>query len=60
MEDKRVWFSKDSNPRETDALTLELPASYCYVLRGLALAFDSVDRDSLWRIMVADGMPPNS
>ncbi len=23
-----------------------------------ASAFDSVDRDSLWRIMEADGMPP--
>ncbi len=23
-----------------------------------ASAFDSVDRDSLWQIMVADGMPP--
>ncbi len=24
----------------------------------LLCAFDSVDRDSLWRIMAADGMPP--
>ncbi len=28
----------------------------CFV--HFASAFDSVDRDSLWRIMVADGMPP--
>ncbi len=25
-----------------------------------ASAFDSVDRDSLWRIMAADGMPPET
>ncbi len=30
----------------------------CFV--DFASAFDSVDRDSLWRIMAADGMPPNS
>ncbi len=28
----------------------------CFV--DFASAFDSVDRDSLWRIMAADGMPP--
>ncbi len=28
----------------------------CFV--DFAPAFDSVDRDSLWRIMAADGMPP--
>ncbi len=28
----------------------------CFV--DFASAFDSVDRDSLWRIMVADGIPP--
>ncbi len=30
----------------------------CFV--DFASAFDSVDRDSLWRIMAADGMPPDS
>ncbi len=28
----------------------------CFV--DFAPSFDSVDRDSLWRIMVANGMPP--
>ncbi len=28
----------------------------CFV--DFASAFDSVDRDSLWRIMAADGIPP--
>ncbi len=28
----------------------------CFV--DFASAFDSVDRDSLWRIMAAEGMPP--
>ncbi len=28
----------------------------CFV--DSASAFDSMDRDSLWRIMAADGMPP--
>ncbi len=28
----------------------------CFI--DFASAFDSVDKDSLWRIMAADGMPP--
>ncbi len=45
------------NPRRT----LEQRWSYhnatalCFI--GIASAFDSVDRDSLWRIVAADGIP---
>ncbi len=46
----------DAQPTSHTRAALELPTSYCFV--DFASAFDSVDRDSLWWIMAADGMAP--
>ncbi len=36
--------------------SFQLATVMCFV--DFVSVFDSVDRDSLWRIMAADGMPP--
>ncbi len=48
----------DAQPAAHTGAALELPANYVMWFVDFASAFDSVDRDSLWQIMVAE--PPKA